>query len=220
MTIAAFVIDCDGTLVATDQLWTLAEQATTERWGGTWSEALGATLTGCALLTSARLIATEVGRPLAYQSIAEHLLSAFRERLDTEPVQAKEGAPELLAALAARKIPVAVASNGRRVDVESALRGGGLLGTVAAIRCPGGSLRPKPEPDLYLAACQDLNADPARSVAIEDAQPGVLAARGAGLLTLALTTPDGPPLQADNKIGGLWPLDLDTLESMLARSTE
>lgn len=216
MTIAAFVIDCDGTLVETDRLWKLAERATVEHWGGTWSEALGATLTGGALLRSARLIAAEVGRPSAHRSIAGHLLGAFRERLATTPTGARDGAQELLAALAAREIPVAVASNGRRTDVESALRGAGLRGMVDAIRCPGGSLRPKPEPDLYVAACRDLDADPARSIAIEDAPPGVLAAHRAGLLTLALRSPDGSTLQADGELVTLWPLDLDALESMLA----
>jgi beta-phosphoglucomutase-like phosphatase (HAD superfamily) len=103
------------------------------------------------------------------------------------------------------------------VDVETALDGAGLRAMIASIHCPDGSRRPKPEPDLYLAACRELGADPAQSIAIEDAVPGVLAARSAGLLALGLAPADGSRLDAGQALTALWPLDLQKLESMLAR---
>jgi beta-phosphoglucomutase-like phosphatase (HAD superfamily) len=45
---------------------------------------------------------------------------------------------------------------------------------------------PKPAPDIYLAACRALGADPARSVALEDSPPGVRSARDAGMFVIAV----------------------------------
>jgi HAD superfamily hydrolase (TIGR01509 family) len=211
----AFVIDCDGTLVDTERLWTIAKRATTEHFGATWSESLRGTLTGTALETCAQVIAEQAGRPREAPAVAAYLTSALSEILESQPVNAHEGAAELLLALAERGIAVAVASNGRPVDVEIALDRSGLAGLVAAVRCPGPGLSPKPEPDLYLAACGDLGREPEWSVAIEDAPTGVLAARRAGLLTLGLTSPGAGALDADLAIDSLWPLDIDALVAML-----
>jgi beta-phosphoglucomutase-like phosphatase (HAD superfamily) len=68
---------------------------------------------------------------------------------------------------------------------------------------------------LYLAACRQLGADPKRSIAIEDATPGILAARSAGLLTLGLATTAGLRVEADRELTALWPLELQDLESLL-----
>ncbi len=58
------------------------------------------------------------------------------------------------------------------------------------MRTLGSVPRPKPAPDLYLAAVRDLlgaDADPAAgSVAFEDSQPGVEAASAAGLRVVAV----------------------------------
>ncbi|MEQ1787115.1 MAG: HAD family hydrolase [Acidimicrobiales bacterium] len=44
----------------------------------------------------------------------------------------------------------------------------------------------KPAPDVYLRACADLGADPARSVALEDSAHGVEAAKAAGMAAVAV----------------------------------
>ncbi len=44
----------------------------------------------------------------------------------------------------------------------------------------------KPAPDVYLRACADLDADPTRSVALEDSGHGVTAAKAAGMVAVAV----------------------------------
>lgn len=48
------------------------------------------------------------------------------------------------------------------------------------------SLEPKPAPDYYLKGCELLNVAPSESVAVEDSQNGVLAAKSAGLTVICL----------------------------------
>jgi HAD superfamily hydrolase (TIGR01509 family) len=216
--IAAFVIDCDGTLVDTEPLWDRAKQEVTERWGGRWSAALSESLGGVALGATSRRIVEVAGPPATEGDIARDLLDAFWARLTAAPLLPLAGARQLLEELAKRGILVAVASNGERIHVETALQRAGLRAMIASLHCPEGSLRPKPEPDLYLAACRHLGVAPTQAIAIEDAPPGLQAAHRAGLLTLAAPTARGAAeLDVDGELAALWPLDLDALEGELER---
>ena len=48
--------------------------------------------------------------------------------------------------------------------------------------------RSKPAPDTYLLACEELGAEPARSVALEDSAPGIAAAIAAGLTVVSVAS--------------------------------
>lgn len=214
--IAAFVIDCDGTLVDTEPLWDATKQEVTERWGGPWGGALQASLAGVALGATSRRIAEVAGRAEAVEAISQDLLDTFWTRLTAAPILPLDGARQLLEELLRRGIPVAVASNGERIHVETALRNAGLLSMIASLHSPEGALRPKPEPDLYLAACRALGVAPSCSIAIEDAPPGLQAAHRAGLFTLAAPTARGAAgTDIDGELAALWPLDFDALDEAL-----
>jgi mannitol-1-/sugar-/sorbitol-6-phosphatase len=49
----------------------------------------------------------------------------------------------------------------------------------------------KPAPDAYLLAARTLGVVPPRCLVVEDAEPGLRAARAAGALTAALKSLDG-----------------------------
>ena len=51
----------------------------------------------------------------------------------------------------------------------------------------------KPEPDVYLAACAKLGAEPSRSAAVEDSTNGSRAAATAGLAVIAIPNKEFPP---------------------------
>lgn len=48
--------------------------------------------------------------------------------------------------------------------------------------------RPKPDPAVYLAACEAVRVEPARAFALEDSLHGVLAAKKAGMRVVAVPT--------------------------------
>ena len=79
--------------------------------------------------------------------------------------------------------------------------------------------RGKPAPDVFLEAARRMGADPATTAAIEDSHNGILAARAAGMATIALPNEEFPPGddaldQADLILGSLDELDLDAIRRL------
>ena len=81
-----------------------------------------------------------------------------------------------------------VASSSKHPWVDGHLERLGLLSRFQAIVCAGDVERAKPFPELYLLACERLEVEPARAIALEDSQNGTRAARDAGLFVVAVPT--------------------------------
>jgi HAD superfamily hydrolase (TIGR01509 family) len=96
------------------------------------------------------------------------------------------GVRDLMVEGAASGWRIGVASNSSNRWVAGNLRKHGLDSWVETLRTRDNVPAMKPAPDAYLLACQDLGADPARSLAFEDSAPGVQAALAAGLHVVAV----------------------------------
>jgi HAD superfamily hydrolase (TIGR01509 family) len=94
-------------------------------------------------------------------------------------------------------MPIGVASNSPRMILDIALRRAGLTGVFGAVIAADEVPIPKPAPDLYLAACRLLDADPSASIAFEDTWTGAAAARAAGMRVVGVPSldPDGFPAE-------------------------
>ncbi|MCC5951802.1 MAG: HAD-IA family hydrolase [Acidimicrobiia bacterium] len=121
-----------------------------------------------------------LGRPLDdREAVRARRVTAHRARVAQETV--RPGVEALLDAAAAQGRPVAVASSSTTSWVEPHLERLGLRHHFEVVICRDHVERAKPWPDLYLAAVAAVDADPARSVALEDSHHGCAAARAAGL---------------------------------------
>lgn len=102
--------------------------------------------------------------------------------------------------LHATGVPMAVASGSSRAAIEAVLGGTGLDAFLTTLVSAEEVGRGKPEPDVFLEAARRLGAEPARCVVFEDAPPGALAARAAGMRCVALpyvaATVDDPAFRA------------------------
>jgi beta-phosphoglucomutase family hydrolase len=108
--------------------------------------------------------------------------AVFQELLRTNGIEPYPGSLRLLEHLAHLGIPAAVVSSSR--NAREVLDASGLGdrfpvvadGVVAAER----GIKGKPEPDLFLAAAEQLDVPPAAGVVVEDAVSGVAAGRAGG----------------------------------------
>ena len=200
--IDAVVLDCDGLLVETESGWTRAETAIFAEHGFSFGSAEKQLLIGGTLQAGGAAMAEHFGKPGTGPALAERLADLVWKEL-CAGAPALPGARDLVCRLRDRGIPLAVASNSPRRFVDAALRSAGLDGLFAAVVTADDVDHAKPAPDLYLRACADLAAQPARSVAFEDSRTGIASARAGGLFVVSVPSVPGSTLEADALYGSL-----------------
>jgi sugar-phosphatase len=137
----------------------------------------------------------------AAESIARYLPAAevpaaTRRLLDREltlldGVVAIPGAVELLAALPAAGVPVAIVTSAPR-DLALARLGAAGIPVPDVIVTAEDVAHGKPAPDCYLEGARRLGADPARCLVFEDADAGVRAGLTAGARVIVVGELDSP----------------------------
>ncbi len=188
MALSAVLWDMDGLLVDTEPLWTVAEEELARQLGGEWSQQLKAAIVGTRLDVAVPTILEHYGRPMdevpwASQWLLDRMAVLFAGELAVLP-----GVAELLASLAAAKVPVALVSSSYRVLVDAVLRRGFSFDlTVAGDEV----LHGKPHPEPYLTAAERLGVDPRDCVVLEDSAAGVLAGEAAGCAVVAVPSVAG-----------------------------
>lgn len=182
----AVVFDNDGLLLDTEAAWTRAEEDLFERHGKTFTPAHKRDLIGTSPVTSAAKLEVMLDLPGRGPALMDELHELVMEEA-LGGVPPRPGAIELLEAVRAAGLPAAVASNSAREFVERVLSMAGLLdGHFDVVVTSNDVEHPKPAPDLYVAACEALGADPARAAALEDSATGVAAAVAAGMYVVAV----------------------------------
>lgn len=180
LTCSAVVFDCDGTLIDSERVWLdLMAQLAAER--KLRAEDIGSVRGITAEEAAARLAAFTGERK---DELGEEIDRRYSEALESIS-QPMPGVLELLESLDG-VVPTAVATNGRRTDVEAMLDRVGVakhmqhLLTIDEVECG------KPEPDLYMRACATMGHRPSRVVVFEDSAVGACAAHDAGCRVVGL----------------------------------
>jgi mannitol-1-/sugar-/sorbitol-6-phosphatase len=132
------------------------------------------------------------------------------EATNSDGVYEIPGARDLLQLLPPRRW--AVVTSGIRAVAEFRIRYTGLP-TPAVMICAEDISRGKPDPEGYLAAAGRLGFSPADCVVIEDAPPGIEAAKAAGMraIGIATTYPSARLVGADLVVGQLTDLGVESL---------
>jgi HAD superfamily hydrolase (TIGR01509 family) len=113
-------------------------------------------------------------------ALGARIMDALAAELEPIP-----GATAALALVAARGLPMAACSNSSRRELRQKLDRLGFTHFFAGrIYSFEDVARPKPAPDIYLAAAQACGVPPATCLVIEDSAPGLAAAEAAGCQAL------------------------------------
>lgn len=113
--------------------------------------------------------------------------AAFRRLLE-EDFPAMPGAVELLGALRASGFRLAVGSSAPPENVEAVVSRLGIGDLLGAVVTGADVVRGKPDPQVFLLAAERLGVAPGQCVVVEDAPPGVKAAKTAGMAAVGMAS--------------------------------
>ncbi len=181
---SALIFDCDGTLVNTAPAHLAAVRQAIQPQGHTmptewYMERAG--LTPDALLDSLEQEAEALGNPVTPLDRAT-IFATYNDFFQESLHHLRE--VEEVASLARKwhgKVPLSVASNGRRLNVQSSLRATGLLSLFDHLVAAEDVARGKPAPDVFLEAARRMGVKPIDCVVLEDSDEGMTGARAAGM---------------------------------------
>ncbi|HET8627186.1 MAG TPA: HAD family phosphatase [Thermomicrobiales bacterium] len=188
--LAAVVFDMDGLLVDTETISHRAwEQYLARDHGATLTEADYAAIVGTYSLDTWTIIRDRLGLPLNLPDDLARLeaaVDAVYRGLLAEGVAPLPGAVDLARACHAAGLRLGIASSSPLARVAEIVASVGLADIFDALTSGDEVPYSKPDPAIYRLACERLGVPPAAAVAVEDSGPGILAARAAGLRSLAV----------------------------------
>lgn len=175
---AGLLFDCDGTLADTMPLHYRAWHETLLCYGVDCPRAFIDQHAG----VPTRLIVEHVNRDFAVEldpvRIADEKESRFSKRLhESQPVEEVVATAKAYAG----RLPMGVVSGGTRDLVLPTLQAIGVLDLFEVIVTADDPVRPKPAPDVFLEGARRLGVEPTRCHVFEDGEPGIIAARAAGM---------------------------------------
>ena len=115
------------------------------------------------------------------QTLRDESVRFFKKRYTEKLIPMKAGVVELLEYLKEQGIRIALASSTRKDIVERELADAGILHYFESVT--GGDVVKisKPNPEIYLIACDKMQEPPEECFAIEDSFNGIRAAKAAGM---------------------------------------
>lgn len=179
----AIIFDCDGVIVDTENISnTILKSMLNECGLELDDETLHAKFTG--FTNQENLINAEklLGKPLP-ANFDEDYRQRFHAVIeaDLEPIK---GVRDLLNKIT---MPIAMATNARRKEMDFKLTKIQLAERFSTRFCVDDVENGKPAPDLYLKAAKALNVEPEDCLVIEDSVAGITAGRAAGMRVLAFS---------------------------------
>ncbi|MGV0645804.1 HAD family phosphatase [Mycolicibacterium sp. XJ2546] len=204
----AVLLDMDGTLVDSEKLWDVSLAALYTELGGGLTAKVRASLVGSSAEDTIRTVYADLGLDADPAAMAEsdRWLHTYTAGLFEDGLPWCEGAREMLEALAAEAIPMALVTNTQRLLTERALNSIGRHYFSATV-CGDEVRRGKPAPDAYQRAADLLGVAPAKCLAIEDSVTGTAAAENAGCPVLVVPNdvevPAGPRRRHVDSLAGL-----------------
>ena len=192
----AVVFDMDGLMFDTERIVQRSWDAAGPRLG---YEPLGYRITetiGLNLEGRREYFKNQYGEAFPFDQFTETYRSIGAEIQKKEGLPIKPGLQELLDYLKSQDCKLAVASSSSAQHVQENLKKAGVSQYFQAVINGGQVQHSKPDPQIYLMACQALDVSPGEAIALEDSPNGLRAAAAAGMMPVMV-----PDLVADGPKG-------------------
>lgn len=208
----AVVFDMDGVIFDSERAfrdcWVeFAKKYNLENIGEVYLRCTGVTTEGIR-----KILTDEYGADFPFDAYIKDTYALFHKRYDGGRLPMKEGVRELLSFLRESKKKIALASSTKTEMVKDELRDAGLIDYFDKI--VGGDMvtRSKPEPDIFLRACEELGVTPDNAYAVEDSFNGIRSAHCGGLMPIMVPDLNEPDGEMKEKAVAILPTLFDVID--------
>ena len=184
----AVIFDMDGVIFDSERLVLTSWKEVGKKHGFTIEEDLFYLCVGVNAVETKQIFLRHYGQDFPYDEYKKEASAWYHERFDNGRLPMKPGIRELLTYLKEEGYKIGLASSTRQVTVTQEITDAGLLPYFDNLTCGDMLQKSKPEPDIFLMACDALSVKPEEVVVIEDSYNGIRGANRAG--TTPVMVPD------------------------------
>ena len=206
------IFDLDGVIVTTDDCHYRAWKRMADEEGITFDRHINERLRGVSRMASLEILLERAEKP--YTAAQKEAMAARKNAYYVEligsltPADVLPGAMDVLHALRARGIRIAIGSSSRNTPLI--LRRIGLETAFDAVADGNQITHSKPDPEVFLLAARLMGLPPEVCLVVEDADAGVEAALAGGMKALGVGSAAANP-RASYRAESLAAVDLDTV---------
>ena len=192
----AVIFDMDGVIFDSERLVFEEWLALAKKYDLTGMEEVYYKCIGVNAASTRQIFLDYYGPDFPYDDYVKEISASFHARYDHGRLPMKPGIAELLSYLKKEGYLIGLASSTKKSIVEREITDAGLITYFNDLTCGDMLKKSKPEPDIFLMACNHLQVLPREAVTIEDSYNGIRAAYRAG--TIPVMVPD--MIQPDEEI--------------------
>ncbi len=174
------LLDMDGTLLDTETIYHASTKAAMQTLGYPDATEICQAMIGVPGRQCEAMLLDRYGATFPVSEFTREFAAAS-DKLFEQGIALKAGAGDLLDALSEARCPRAIVTSSSRQIAERHLALAGIRTHFDVIVTNDDVEKGKPAPDLYLLAAQKLSLVPERCLAVEDSNPGIMAAHAAGV---------------------------------------
>lgn len=174
--IKAVIFDMDGLMFDTERVFIKAWDYAGEKMGVGKEGYMTIKTLGMNIEASKKVWLEEFGDQYNEQALKKYTKDFLKKYYEETKVPIKHGLYLLLDYLKEQGIKMAVASSSPQWEVENHLRNTNVFHYFQGIVCGNMISKSKPDPEIYLAACELLKEKPESCFALEDSKSGILSA--------------------------------------------
>lgn len=179
------IFDVDGTLLDSMVIWEEAAVRYLHSLGLEPEENLSEKIMMMSMEEGAEYVIEHYGVNLTRKEILNGIRELIRGFYEDE-VQLKSGVETVIKLLAAKKIPMIIATSSDSECVTAGLKRLGVWKYFKGILTCTDIGKGKTEPDIYLAAAKEIGSMPQETIVFEDALHAIVTAKKAGFVTAGI----------------------------------
>lgn len=179
------IVDLDGTLLNTDGIVNDVLKTLLVKFDKKWDGKKAHRIVGKTPIEAASAVVEDYGLPCTTEEFMSKITPMFSDQwCNIKPLP---GATRLIKHLSRNGVPLALASNSPKSNVEAKIScHQGWKESFSVIIGGDEVEKGKPSPEIFLEAAKRLNIDPSRCLVIEDSLPGITAGKAAGMEVVAV----------------------------------